>query len=139
MAIAVAVAVGDAADPLVERLERKAREVKVGPGLAPDSEMGPVITQAARERIVEYVGKGERAGATPVVDGRELDVDGDGYFVGPTLFDNVQTDKRKVQVGMIGVNVPPRWPHALPDGRLGRSGDVSAAVTRCADFLDRPL
>jgi len=92
MAIAVAVAVGDAADPLIERLTAKAREVKVGPGLDPSSEMGPVVTPEARERIVGYIGKGVDAGADPVVDGRELEVDGDGFFVGPTLFDNVQTD-----------------------------------------------
>ncbi len=92
MAISVAVAVGDAADPLIERLAAKAREVKVGPGLDPSSEMGPVVTPEARERIVGYIGKGVDAGADPVVDGRELEVDGDGFFVGPTLFDNVQTD-----------------------------------------------
>jgi len=92
MAISVAVAVGDAADPLIERLTAKAREVKVGPGLDPSSEMGPVVTPEARERIVGYIGKGVDAGADPVVDGRELEVDGDGFFVGPTLFDNVQTD-----------------------------------------------
>ncbi len=92
MAISVAVAVGDAADPLIERLAAKAREVKVGPGLDSTSEMGPVVTPEARERIVGYIGKGVDAGADPVVDGRELEVDGDGFFVGPTLFDNVQTD-----------------------------------------------
>src|SRR5215216_818682 len=92
MAISVAVAVGDAADPLIERLRSKATDVKVGPGLDPGSEMGPVITQAARERIADYIGRGEQAGATAVVDGRELEVEGDGFYVGPTLFDNVQTD-----------------------------------------------
>jgi malonate-semialdehyde dehydrogenase (acetylating)/methylmalonate-semialdehyde dehydrogenase len=163
MAISVVVAVGDAADPLIDRLERKAREVKVGPGRQPDAEMGPVITQAARERIVDYIGRGEHAGARPVVDGRELEVEGDGYFVGPTLLDNVQTDmdvykdeifgpvlsvvrvptleaaidlinsnsyangtaiftgsgqaarvfQRKVEVGMIGINVPIPVPMAF--------------------------
>jgi malonate-semialdehyde dehydrogenase (acetylating) / methylmalonate-semialdehyde dehydrogenase len=92
MAIAVAVAVGTAADPLVERLERKAREIKVGPGLEPSSEMGPVVTPQARDRILGYIEQGVDAGATPVVDGRELEVDGDGFWVGPTLFDEVTTD-----------------------------------------------
>jgi malonate-semialdehyde dehydrogenase (acetylating)/methylmalonate-semialdehyde dehydrogenase len=92
MAISVAVAVGDAADPLVERLERKAREVRVGAGLDPESEMGPVVTPEARDRITGYIGQGIEAGAVAVVDGRELEVDGDGFFVGPTLFDRVQTD-----------------------------------------------
>ena len=92
MAIAVAVAVGSAADPLIERLERKAREVKVGPGLDPGSEMGPVVTPQARNRIIGYIEQGVAAGAKPVVDGRELEVDGDGFWVGPTLFDGVTID-----------------------------------------------
>ena len=92
MAIAVAVAVGDVADPLIERLKQKALEVKVGPGLDEGSEMGPVITAQARDRIASYIDQGEQAGAEPVVDGRQLEKDGDGYWVGPTLFDKVTTD-----------------------------------------------
>jgi malonate-semialdehyde dehydrogenase (acetylating) / methylmalonate-semialdehyde dehydrogenase len=92
MAIAVVVAVGDAADPLIERLERNAREVRVGPGLDPESEMGPVVTAQARDRIVGYIDQGVDAGAEPVVDGRTLEKDGDGFWVGPTLFDRVTTD-----------------------------------------------
>jgi malonate-semialdehyde dehydrogenase (acetylating)/methylmalonate-semialdehyde dehydrogenase len=89
MAISVAVAVGDAGDELVERLRAKALEVKVGPGLDPDSEMGPVVTAQARERIVGYIDATE---ADVVVDGRELERDGDGFWVGPTLLDNVTTE-----------------------------------------------
>jgi malonate-semialdehyde dehydrogenase (acetylating)/methylmalonate-semialdehyde dehydrogenase len=164
MAIAVVVAVGDAADPLVERLSRRAREVKVGPGLEPSSEMGPLVTPEAQERITGYIERGVRAGARAVVDGRDLEVDGErGFFVGPTLFDHVGTDmdiytdeifgpvlgvvrvasldeaialinanpyangtaiftssgqaartfSRRVQVGMIGVNVPIPVPMAF--------------------------
>jgi malonate-semialdehyde dehydrogenase (acetylating)/methylmalonate-semialdehyde dehydrogenase len=89
MAISVAVAVGDAADELVEKLREKALNVKVGPGLEPGSEMGPVVTSAARDRIVDYIGRGE---GDLVVDGRELRMEGDGFWVGPTLIDNVGTD-----------------------------------------------
>jgi malonate-semialdehyde dehydrogenase (acetylating) / methylmalonate-semialdehyde dehydrogenase len=153
MAISVAVAVGDAADELVEKLRAKALDIKVGPGLDPDSEMGPLVTAAARDRVVDYIGRGE---GDVVVDGRELEKEGDGFWVGPTLLDNVTTDmsvycdeifgpvlsvvrvgsldeaidlinanryangvaifttsghaarefQRRVQVGMIGVNVP---------------------------------
>jgi malonate-semialdehyde dehydrogenase (acetylating)/methylmalonate-semialdehyde dehydrogenase len=92
MAIAIAVAVGDAAEPLIERLKRKAEEIKVGPGLDPDSEMGPVVTPQARDRITGYIGSGEQAGAEVVVDGRGIEVEGDGFFVGPTLFDRVTPD-----------------------------------------------
>jgi malonate-semialdehyde dehydrogenase (acetylating)/methylmalonate-semialdehyde dehydrogenase len=92
MAISVAVAVGEAGDALVGSLERKARAIRVGPGLDPESEMGPVVTPEARERIVGYIGEGIEAGAVAVVDGRELEVDGEGFFVGPTLFDRVETE-----------------------------------------------
>jgi malonate-semialdehyde dehydrogenase (acetylating) / methylmalonate-semialdehyde dehydrogenase len=92
MAISVAVAVGEAADGLVGRLEQKARAIRVGAGLDPESEMGPVVTAEARDRIVGYIDQGVEAGAVAVVDGRELEVEGDGFFVGPTLFDRVQTD-----------------------------------------------
>ncbi len=89
MAISVTVTVGDVAGPLVERLERRARAIQVGPGLEPGSDMGPVITAQARDRVVGYIAAGAEAGARPVVDGRELRVGGDGFFVGPTLFDGV--------------------------------------------------
>jgi 3D-(3,5/4)-trihydroxycyclohexane-1,2-dione acylhydrolase (decyclizing) len=94
MAISAVVAVGDAGDALIARLKDKAEEVKVGPGRDQTSEMGPVVTPQARDRITGYVDRGEAAGATLVVDGRGLTVDGheDGFFVGPTLFDQVSTD-----------------------------------------------
>jgi malonate-semialdehyde dehydrogenase (acetylating) / methylmalonate-semialdehyde dehydrogenase len=91
MAISVVVAVGDAGDPLVERLAARARRVAVGPGTAPNVEMGPVITRAARDRIAGCIDRGAVEGAELVVDGRSPRVDGhdDGFFVGPTLFDRV--------------------------------------------------
>ncbi|GAB2573206.1 CoA-acylating methylmalonate-semialdehyde dehydrogenase [Streptomyces capparidis] len=91
MAVSVAVAVGDAADALVPVLERKAREVRVGPGDDPASEMGPVVTEAARKRVAGAVAKGAEQGAAVVVDGRDLKVAGheDGFFVGPTVLDRV--------------------------------------------------
>ena len=89
MAISVAVAAGEVADDLVEEVARRAREIKVGPGLDPGSEMGPVVTPQARERIVDYIGQGADAGAQLTVDGRELEVDGGGFWVGPTVIDEV--------------------------------------------------
>ncbi|MGC0420121.1 CoA-acylating methylmalonate-semialdehyde dehydrogenase [Embleya sp. AB8] len=89
MAISVAVAVGDVAEPLVERVRAKARAIKVGPGLEVGSEMGPVVSREALERISDSIAAGLDAGAELVLDGRELDVPGDGFFVGPTLFDRV--------------------------------------------------
>ncbi|MFF3667091.1 CoA-acylating methylmalonate-semialdehyde dehydrogenase [Microtetraspora malaysiensis] len=89
MAISVAVAVGDVAEPLVKLMRDKARAIKVGPGLEAGSEMGPVVSPEALERIRGYIGSGVDAGAELVVDGREIDVQGGGFFVGPTLFDHV--------------------------------------------------
>ncbi|MGN6815884.1 MAG: CoA-acylating methylmalonate-semialdehyde dehydrogenase [Solirubrobacterales bacterium] len=92
MAVSVAVAVGEAADPLVEEVTRRAREIKVGPGLDPASEMGPVVTPEARERVVDYIAQGAAAGAQLTVDGRELEVNGGGFWVGPTLIDRVEAE-----------------------------------------------
>jgi malonate-semialdehyde dehydrogenase (acetylating)/methylmalonate-semialdehyde dehydrogenase len=92
MAISVAVAIGDAGDELVGEVARRAREIRVGPGLDPASEMGPVATPQARERIVDYIGQGAEAGARLTVDGRELEVDGGGFWVGPTLIDQVEPE-----------------------------------------------
>ncbi len=89
MAISVAVAVGESGDALVEEVAGRAREINVGPGLDPDSEMGPVVTPQARDRIVDYIGQGDAAGARLTVDGRELEMDGGGFWVGPTLIDRV--------------------------------------------------
>ncbi len=85
MAISAVVAVGDAADPLVERLAARARRVTVGPGNAPGIEMGPVITGAAQARITGCIDGGVADGATLVVDGRAVRVAGHagGFFVGP--------------------------------------------------------
>ena len=91
MAISVAVTVGDAGDSLVEVLGGKAAAVRVGPGDDPASEMGPLVTGQARQRVTDYIAAGARQGAEVVVDGRGLTVPGyeDGFFVGPTLIDQV--------------------------------------------------
>ena len=93
MAISAAVAVGDAGDAIVEAVSAKARGVKVGPGRDPKSEMGPVVTAAARDRIAGLIGTGPEQGATLAVDGRDLTVDGyeNGFWVGPTVIDGVST------------------------------------------------
>jgi malonate-semialdehyde dehydrogenase (acetylating)/methylmalonate-semialdehyde dehydrogenase len=94
MAISAAVVVGDAAEPLMDVLVRKARAVKVGSGRDPQSEMGPVVSAAARDRIVDLIGTGEKQGARLAVDGRDISVTGfeDGFFVGPTVIDEVTTE-----------------------------------------------
>jgi malonate-semialdehyde dehydrogenase (acetylating)/methylmalonate-semialdehyde dehydrogenase len=94
MAISAAVTVGDRGDELVAAVTERARSVKVGPGRDPASEMGPVITAAARDRILGLIGTGAEQGAELAVDGRELRVPGheNGFFVGPTVIDRVRPD-----------------------------------------------
>ena len=92
MAISVAVAVGAVADELVERLAARARKLKVGPGLTPGVEMGPLVTAAHRDRVAGYVAAGVAEGARLVVDGRGLQIAGHegGFFLGGCLFDDVR-------------------------------------------------
>ena len=94
MAISVAIAVGDAADSLVSKVQERALAIKVAEGTDPDADMGPVITRASKERIVQIVGDAAEGGADLVVDGRDLVVTGleDGFWFGPTVIDNVTTD-----------------------------------------------
>jgi malonate-semialdehyde dehydrogenase (acetylating) / methylmalonate-semialdehyde dehydrogenase len=91
MAISAVVAVGRAADDLVEAVARKAAIIKVGPGRDAASEMGPVITSDAKQRISRLIGTGAEQGARIAVDGRELVVKGHekGFFLGPTVIDHV--------------------------------------------------
>jgi malonate-semialdehyde dehydrogenase (acetylating)/methylmalonate-semialdehyde dehydrogenase len=91
MAISVVVAVGDAGDKIVDALAKRTAALKVRDGMASDAEMGPVVTNAAKQRIERLIGEGVEQGAKLVVDGRNLKVVGreNGFFVGGTLFDHV--------------------------------------------------
>ena len=91
MAISVAVAIGDAGDQLVSALAERTAKLKIADGMSAGAEMGPVVTQAARQRIERLIGEGVEQGATLVVDGRNYRVEGreNGFFVGGTLFDHV--------------------------------------------------
>src|SRR5829696_7531674 len=93
MAISVVLAVGSIADDLVARIAERAVGLRTGDGHRA-SDMGPLVTAVARDRVTDYIDAGEAAGATLVVDGRKVsvDADGEGFFVGPTLFDHVTTD-----------------------------------------------
>jgi malonate-semialdehyde dehydrogenase (acetylating)/methylmalonate-semialdehyde dehydrogenase len=97
MAISVAVCVGDAiADALIAKLEPQIKALKIGAGTACGLDMGPLVTAAARDKVVGYIDEGVSAGAQLVVDGRGYRVTGheDGYFVGGTLFDRVTPEMR---------------------------------------------
>jgi malonate-semialdehyde dehydrogenase (acetylating)/methylmalonate-semialdehyde dehydrogenase len=93
MAISAILAVGDVGDTLVAKIKERTDTLRTGDGRR-GCDMGPLVTAAARDRVSGYVDAGEAAGATLVVDGRKVDADadGEGFFVGPTLFDHVTTD-----------------------------------------------
>ena len=93
MAISVAVAVGDIADELVDKLSNKAQTLKVAPWTDQSSEMGPVISKEHKEKIVNYIEDGAKEGAKLILDGRNIKIQGyeNGYFVGPTIFDEVNS------------------------------------------------
>jgi malonate-semialdehyde dehydrogenase (acetylating)/methylmalonate-semialdehyde dehydrogenase len=94
MAISVLVAVGAAADKLVPLIKERISKLKVGDGLEPGSEMGPLINKAHRDKVAAYVDRGVAEGATLLSDGRALTVAGRpaGFFLGPCLFDHVTPD-----------------------------------------------
>ncbi len=92
MAISVAVVVGDVADELVSAIEDRVGKLVVGPGDRTESEMGPLITREAQERVAGYIQAGADAGAKVVVDGRDTQFDGDGFFLGASLLDEVSPD-----------------------------------------------
>ena len=97
MAISVAVCVGDqVADALIAKLEPQIKALKIGAGTSCGLDMGPLVTAAARDKVVGYIDDGVAAGAKLVVDGRGFRVAGneDGYFVGGTLFDKVTPEMR---------------------------------------------
>ncbi|HZD52317.1 MAG TPA: CoA-acylating methylmalonate-semialdehyde dehydrogenase [Woeseiaceae bacterium] len=95
MAISAVVAVGGAAEPLLETLLPRIAALKVGPGTDNANDMGPLITAEHRDRVRSYIDLGVEEGAKLLVDGREHDITrSPGYFLGPTLFDHATEDMR---------------------------------------------
>ncbi|MBD0322677.1 MAG: CoA-acylating methylmalonate-semialdehyde dehydrogenase, partial [Aldersonia sp.] len=93
MAISAVVAVGNIADELVDKIAERAKTIKTGDGTK-DADMGPLVTKAHRDKVASYVDAGEADGASIVLDGRGVEADGgpNGFWLGPTLIDNVTTD-----------------------------------------------
>jgi malonate-semialdehyde dehydrogenase (acetylating)/methylmalonate-semialdehyde dehydrogenase len=93
MAISAVLAVGGVGDELVAKIKERTVGLRTGDGTR-GCDMGPLVTAASQSRVSGYIDAGEAAGAELVVDGRTVqpDADGEGFFVGPTLFDHVSTD-----------------------------------------------
>jgi malonate-semialdehyde dehydrogenase (acetylating)/methylmalonate-semialdehyde dehydrogenase len=89
MAISMVVAVGRAAEPLIEAIKERIPKIKVGAGDEPGVEMGPLITREHRDRVASFIEKAPEEGATVVVDGRDA-ANGDGFFLNPTLIDDAR-------------------------------------------------
>jgi malonate-semialdehyde dehydrogenase (acetylating)/methylmalonate-semialdehyde dehydrogenase len=92
MAVSMLVAVGGAGDALVDAIRERLPKVKVGDGMQPDSEMGPLVTREHRDKVASYIDKGAEEGARVVADGRESSPGGDGFWLGVTLLDDVKPD-----------------------------------------------
>jgi len=101
LAGSVLVAVGGVADELVERLKEAASSMKVGPGSEEGSELTPVIRDSHREKVRGYVDLGEEEGAEVVLDGRESPRQ-EGFFMGPTILDNVDGEMRVAREEIFG-------------------------------------
>jgi malonate-semialdehyde dehydrogenase (acetylating)/methylmalonate-semialdehyde dehydrogenase len=181
MAISVAVLVGNAAEKIMPALIERTKSLKIKNGMELDAEMGPIVTDAARQRISGYIDAGVESGAKLLVDGRKFSVPGHdaGFWLGGTLFDNVTPDMkiykeeifgpvlscvrvpsfsdavelinahefgngvscftsdgniarefaRRIQVGMVGINVPIPVPmawHGFGGWKKSLFGDVHA-------------
>ncbi len=88
MAISALVVVEPVADELVAKIKERAIKLKTGDGTK-GADMGPLVTQVHRDKVASYVDAGEKEGATIVVDGRTVNPGGNGFWLGPTLFDHV--------------------------------------------------
>jgi malonate-semialdehyde dehydrogenase (acetylating)/methylmalonate-semialdehyde dehydrogenase len=93
MAVSVVVVVGDVADPVVSAIADRLPALKIGDGMDPDAEMGPLVTREHRDKVADYVASGAAQGATVVADGRDHErYAGKGFFLGVSLLDRVTPD-----------------------------------------------
>jgi malonate-semialdehyde dehydrogenase (acetylating)/methylmalonate-semialdehyde dehydrogenase len=90
MAISALVVVEPVADALIEKIRTRMAKIKTGDGTK-GSDMGPLVTRVHRDKVASYIEAGVKEGATLVEDGRTVKVDGNGFWLGPTLFDNVKS------------------------------------------------
>jgi malonate-semialdehyde dehydrogenase (acetylating)/methylmalonate-semialdehyde dehydrogenase len=101
MAISQVVTVGDVAEPLIDAIKARIPKVKVGDGMDPSSEMGPLVTREHRDKVASYVENAPGEGAQVLVDGRE-DTPADGFFLKPSLIDNVKPGMKAYEDEIFG-------------------------------------
>jgi malonate-semialdehyde dehydrogenase (acetylating)/methylmalonate-semialdehyde dehydrogenase len=133
LAGSVAVPVGGAAGPLLERLSREAERMAVGDPFLEDSAMGPVIREDSRARVLRYIEKGLAEGARLAVDGRAR-ANGDGFFVGPTVLDGVAPDsalaREEIFGPLLSVVHSPTVEEAVTLVNRSRYGNAASVFTR---------
>ena len=101
MAISAIVAVEPIADKLIEKITQRANKIKTGDGTK-GADMGPLVTKVHRDKVASYIASGEKEGAKIVFDGRKVEVDGEGFWLGPTLFDQVKPSMSIYQEEIFG-------------------------------------
>jgi malonate-semialdehyde dehydrogenase (acetylating) / methylmalonate-semialdehyde dehydrogenase len=116
LAGSVAVGVGPIGDVLVKELADQAGRLRVGPGTQPDTDMGPVIRAERKQALAGQIGASQEAGATLVADGRDA-VEGDGFFLGPSILDHVTPDMDLWRTELFG-----------PVLSVVRAGDLDEAI-----------
>jgi malonate-semialdehyde dehydrogenase (acetylating)/methylmalonate-semialdehyde dehydrogenase len=134
MAIATVVPVGEVAEPLLAAILERTARLRVGDGMDPENEMGPLITREHRDRVVSYLDGAQEQGAEVLVDGREHPMWGTGFFVGPSLIDRVTTEMdcyRDEIFGPVGTVVRvDTYEEAIDLIRRSRWGNGAAIFTR---------
>ncbi len=134
MAVSHVVAVGDVADRLVAAIKERLPKIKVGNGLEPDVEMGPLVTREHRDKVASYLDKGREQGATVVADGRETAPEGNGFFLGVSLIDDVTTEmdvyKDEIFGPVLGVSRVDTYDEALHMVNENQYGNGTAIFTR---------
>ncbi len=134
MAISQVVAVGGVGDDLVAAIKERLPKIKVGNGLDEGVEMGPLVTAAHRDKVAGYVAGAGAQGATIVTDGRETAPEGDGFFLGVTLLDDVTPDmdayKDEIFGPVLGVTRVDTYDEALTLVNENPYGNGTAIFTR---------
>jgi len=121
LAVSIAITVGEARRSFRESIAEAASSIRVGSGLDPATQMGPVISHESRERIAGCIEQGLREGASAVVDGREGNNGGGGYFLRPTILDNGRMDSELGRTEIFG-----------PVLTLVQARDLDEAIARIA-------
>jgi malonate-semialdehyde dehydrogenase (acetylating)/methylmalonate-semialdehyde dehydrogenase len=134
MAISHVVAVGDAGDRLVDAIKERLPKIKVGNGMEPDVEMGPLVTREHRDKVASYLDSGPAQGATLVADGRESAPDGNGFFLGVSLLDDVTPEmdayKDEVFGPVLGITRVDTYDEAIRMVNENPYGNGTAIFTR---------